>query len=205
MNGVVRTESKARLLALVRSLSHRCGRDIGTKYPTRDLELDSGGYFSALPNVHSLTLRNLRVEHTSERQFRICFSAFRETLTYLSLEVIATSLGAFVTLVDYFPNITTLQLRSFVLEPDDGPVPPPSRPFQGKLYIGCFQDDRLEFFDRFAKLNLEYEELVIAPTALFTYEKRKLLEIALQISTSTVKFLRLMTEIECEYSSPIHI
>ena len=151
MDGVARSGYKARLLGFFRSLAHQCCRRIGIKYPIRDLAQDSGGYFSALHNVHNLALRNLRVEHISEDQFRICFSAFRKTLTDLSLRTIATSLGAFVTLVDYFPNITTLQLRSFVLEPD------------------------LEFFDRFAKLDLEYEG---SPYDPFMYEKRMFLESA---------------------------
>ena len=168
----------------------------------RALVRDSGEYFSALRNIHSLTLLNIRVEYISEDQFRTCFLAFRETLTHLSLETITTSIGAFVALVSYFPNITTLQLRSFVLEPDEGPAQSSYRPFRGKLHICCLQDDRLEFFDQFAKLDLEYEELVIASFALFTDEKTKFLVSALQISTSTVKFLRLVNEIECEQPSP---
>jgi len=150
-------------------------------------------------------LLNTRAEHIDKGQFRICFSAFRETLTHLSLEAVATSIGAFVALVDYFPITTTPQLRPPVLEPDEGPVPSLSRPFRGKLEVRCFQDDRLEFFDRFAELDLEYEELVIAPSAPFTHEETKSLESTLQISTSTVKFLRLVNEIECEQPSPIRV
>ena len=166
----------------------------------RDLAGDSGEYFSALSNIHSLRLRNTRVEHISGNQFRTCFSAFRESLTDLSLESITTSLGAFVTLVDYFPSITSLQLRSFVLEPDEGPVPPLSRPLRGVVHVHCHQDDCLEFFDQFSKLDLQYEELVIARArGLFSYERRRFLRSALQISASTVKFLRLATEMECEH------
>ena len=205
VNGVARSGSKAHLLEHVRSLSHRRGRTTRTKHPIRDLAQESGEYLSALCNIRSLTLSNIQIEHINEDQFRICFSAFRETLTYLSLETVATSIGAFVALVDYFPNITTLRLRSFVLEPDEGPVPSSPRPFRGKLHVCCSQNDRLEFFDQFAKLDLEYEELVIDPFALFTHEKTKFLESAFQISASTVKFLRLVNEIECEQPSPIPI
>lgn len=208
MEGVVHSGSKARFLEHVRSFSHRRGLDTLTEYPMRDLARDSGEYFSALRNIHSLTLGNIRFEHISEEQFRTCFSAFRESLTRLSLETVTTSIGAFVTLVDYFPNIADLQLCSLVLEHDEEPVPPLSRPFRGKLRVSCFQHDRLEFFDRFAKLDLEYEELVVVSLDSFafsTHEMREFLESALQMSTNTVKILRLITEPKCEHPLPIVI
>ena len=134
MKGVVASGSKAHLMGYVRSLwpSHGPGRCI--KYRMRDLPQDSGKYLSALCNLRSLTLSNTVIEHIGE-DLRTCFSAFRETLTYLSLTNSATSFSAFMTLVDYFPNIETLELRLFVLRPDEEPVPSLSRPFGGKLHI----------------------------------------------------------------------
>jgi len=101
----------------------------------RDLPQDSGEYLSALRNIHNLTLFNTKVEHIPKDQFHTCFSTFRGTLTYLSLEVFDTSFSAFVTLVNFFPNLRTLQLRSFALGPDEGPVPSLSRPLRGKLHL----------------------------------------------------------------------
>jgi len=183
-------------------LSHRRGRTIEANYPMRGLGQESGEYFSALRNIHSLALCNIRVEYISEDQFRTCFSAFRETLTHLSLETVTTSIGAFVALVDYFPNITTLQLCSLVLEHDKRTTPPLSRPFRGKVRVHCSRGDRLGFFDQFAKLDLEYEELVVTSCDLFLNEKIEFLESALQISVGTIKFLRLITELECEHPFP---
>jgi len=74
-------------------------------------------------NIRSLTMVNIRVEHISEEGFHTGFSAFRETLTFLFLEFFSTSFSAFVTLIDYFPNIAALRLRSLVFEPDEGSVP----------------------------------------------------------------------------------
>jgi len=125
--------------------------------------------------------------------FHTCFSTFRGTLTYLSLENFSTSFSAFVTLVDYFPNIRTLQLHSFVLEPDEGPVPSLSRPLRGRLHIEYVLPDRLEFFNKFAKLELEYEELRVDSLDAGT----EFLESALQISTNTIKYLKLATELRC--------
>lgn len=126
MESVVLSGPNAHLLGYARSLWHCHVLDpmADHKYPMRDLPQDSGKYLSTLCNIHSLTLFNARVEHISEDLFHTCFSAFRGTLTYLSLESFATSFSAFVILVDYFPNITTLRFTSFALGPDEGPVPP---------------------------------------------------------------------------------
>jgi len=159
----------------------------------RDLPQDSGEYLSALHNLHSLTLFNTRIEHIPKDQFHTCFSAFRGTLTCLSLKVINTSFSAFVTLVDYFPNIRTLQLRPFVLEPDEGPAPSLSRPLRGKLHVGRVQLDNLEFFNEFAKLKLDYEELSVG----FLSTETEFLGSVFQMSANTVKCLKLTTELRC--------
>ena len=198
MNGVVLSESKTHLLQYVRSLWHSRGLGGGVKYRMRELAQGSGEYLSALRNLHTLTLYNTKVEPISKEQFRTCFSAFRETLTCLFLDSFTTSFSAFVTLVGYFPNITTLQLRSFTLGPDEGPVPSLSRPPRGKLHLHNVQSNHLEFLTRLSKLDLEYEELVIGSSSLLS--RTSFVERALQISASTVKFLRLITEPQCKQS-----
>ena len=192
MNGVVISGTKTHLLEYVRSLSHFRRFD----YRMRDLSRDSGEYFSALCNLRRLKLYNTAIEPISEEEFRTCFSAFRGTLTRLSLDDFTTSFSSFVALIDYFPNITSLRLRSFGLKPDEGPVPPLSRPLRGKLRIRV-EPNFPEFLDRFLKLDLRYEDLVIStpsPMSMAT----ALVESALQISTSTVKYLRLTAQLGCE-------
>ena len=189
MNGVVLSGSRAHLLEYVRSLDHNRGRG-GAEYPMQDLSQDSGEYLLALRNLRRLRLCCTRVERISDHQFHTCFSAFRETLTFLSLESITMSFSAFVALVDYFLNITTLELRCPEVEPDEGPVPPLSRPLRGKVLvrIRLVPDNFPEFLDRFSELDLEYEELEISsPFAMET----KCLESALRIGARTVKFLKL--------------
>jgi len=166
---------------------------IGAKHRIRDLPRHSGEYLSALHNLHTLTLYKTRAKHIPEDQFYTCFSTFRGTLTYLSLKNFSTSFSAFVTLVDYFPSIRTLQLHSFVLEPDEGPVPSLPRPPRGRLHIEYVLPDRLEFFNKFVKLELEYEELRVDSLDAGT----EFLESALQISSNTVKYLKLATELRC--------
>jgi len=162
----------------------------------RDLLQDSREYSSVLRNVHTLMLVNIRVEHIGEEGFHTYFSEFRETLTFLFLEFFSTSFSAFVALVDYFPNITTLRLRSFDLEPDKKPVPTLSRPLRGKLYIQTTKDDPLElvFFSRLAKLDPEYEELVVDAGSLSPNRRTKFVESVLQISTGSAKYLKLAIE-----------
>ena len=186
MDRVALSGSKVRLLGYVRSLRIGYIRDISIKF--QSLLQDHGEYLPALHNLHSLAFANTRVEHIPQYQFHTCFSAFRGTLTYLSLDVFATSFSAFVTLVDYFPNIRSLQLGVFMLGPDETPVPSLSRPLRGKLRFNLLQSGPLEFFNRFAMLDLEYEELMIES---FGYVDPSFLESALQMSTGTVKSLRI--------------
>ena len=157
---------------------------------------DPGRYLGALHNIHSLTLANTRVERTGEEEFRTRFSVFRETLTCLFLDTFTTSFSGFVVLVNYFPNITTLGLRFPIPAHEKNPVPSLSRPLRGKLHV-CGTHHHLKFFSQFAKLELEYEELVI--DSLFgSFMETKYLESIIQISASTVKFLRLTARLRCE-------
>lgn len=163
----------------------------------RDLLHDFEECFSALRSLHSLELYDTEVDYISKDQFHTRFPAFHETLTYLSLGNIAIPFSSFVTLVNYFPNVTTLELGSFVLEPDGGPIPSLSRPLRGKLHLHEVETDHLVFLNRFAKLDLEYEELVIESSD-FIFTEAKFVESAIQMSTNTVKFLRLNVELDCE-------
>ena len=194
MKGTVLSGSKAYLLKFVRSMWHSRSRRGGIKYQLQDLARDSGEYLSTLRNLQSLTLVNIRVEHISEDLFRTCFSAFRETLTYLFLDFFTASFSAFVTLVEYFPNLASLRLGSYTAEPDGGPVPSLSRPLRGKLHIDEVLATHLEFFNRFATLDLEYEELVI-DTSLTVFVETNFVESALQICTNTVRVLRLIAQL----------
>lgn len=54
----------------------------------------------------------------------------------------------------------------------------------------------MEFFNRFAKLDLEYEEVVLEPCLRTTTE---LLQSVLRLGGSTVKYLRLIEEVKREY------
>lgn len=188
MYGVVGSRSKTHLLRYVRSLTHSLGLKKGTRYPMQNLPRDSGEYLSALHNINSLSLQNITSKHTGEEIFRACFSGFRDTLTKLSLERITAPFSTFVALVGHFPNLTTLRLSPFKLKPDEGPVPPLTRPLRGNIYIHDVGSDCLAFINRLAGLDLEYDGLVIETVSMVDGE---VLDSMLQLSASTIKYLRL--------------
>ena len=195
-NGVALSGSKTHLLQHVRSLQYQRMLDSGIPYPMQDLPKEPGEFFSALHNIRSLEFVNVRIGRLS-KELETCFSAFRGTLTNLTLDPFITSFGAFVSLVDYFPNVTALRLGMFALGPDEGPVPTLSRPLRGKLRILPPHPTSLEFIDRLAKLDQEYEELVVDPN--FMPLRTESFERVLQFSTGTVRYLRLLGDLECEY------
>ena len=196
MDGVVLSGSKAHLLGYVRSLCHSPGQNVGF-HRIQDLARESNEYLSALRNLRSLTLRNARIEHIHEDLFHISFSAFRVTLTHLSLETFSTSFSALISFIVSFPNITSLKLDpTSVLVPDEGPVPLLSRPLRGKLHLSGTQHDCLEFFNRFAEVVLGYEELVIDRHSMVT--GAVFAESALRTSLRAIKILRLTAEPICK-------
>jgi hypothetical protein len=196
MNGVALSEPKTRLCRYVRSFKRDFGLGNRTRYPMRGLPGDSGGYLSALHNLRILSLNNIILEKISEEGFLTCFSAFRETLTKLYIWSCAMSFSAFVTMVDYFPNLTVLQLGFVELKPDEGSVPSLSRPLRGTIRIDFMTPSCLGFANQLAKLDLEYDRLVIG--AGFSTEAETLAGF-LQISPKTVKYLGLIVNLRGEH------
>ena len=199
IDDVILSRSKTLLLQCAHSLRHHRSLGEGAMYPIQDLPGDSGEYLSALQNIRNLELVHIRIERLSQAEFDTCFSAFRGTLTNLTLWNFTASFDAFLTLVDYFPNIVTLRLSPSGLEPDEGPVLPLSRPLRGKLHVSYATQNCLGLIDRFAMLDLEYAELVVdsisgAPT--------EFLGRILRLSPDTVEYLRLTIPFRCEY--PYH-
>lgn len=194
MDGVVLPSPKTRLLQHIRSLL--LGSDGGTECPTQSFAGNFGSFLSALRNLRSLTLRDISIVSIGEEAFHTCFSAFRESLTELSLERFNTSFNVFATLVGYFPNVTTLRLEILALDVDEGPATPSSLPLRGEIYIRYTPIDWQEFANRFTKLNPEYDRMVIDARPFmeelgpFMVETAPL-ESILQLSASSVKYLRL--------------
>jgi len=195
VDGVALSGAKTHLLHYVRSFRHHRVPKRSLRYSVWDLPKEPGEYIFALRNIHSLQLVNIRIDPLS-KELQTCLSAFRETLTSLTLLFFVASFSAFVSLIDYFPNITALQLGMFALNPDEGPLPSLSRPLQGKIHIRPPHPGCLGFIDRLAKLDQECEELVIGATNANL--ETEFFVRALQFSTA--KYLRLLGSFEREYS-----
>ena len=185
MDGVALSGSKPHLLEYIRSLQHYLIPGTETSYWMRNLH-----------NIHSLKLGNATIVHISKEEFHTRYSAFRETLLNLNLQSFVTSFSAFVTLVDYFPNLTTLRLGSFTVKPDEEPVPTLSRPLRGRIHLNCTSRNCAEFFDRLAKLDPGYEELELDSESRV---ETKLVESVLRLCARTVKYLRLTARFEREH------
>ena len=196
-DGVILSHSKIRLLRYVHSFYQSLRPSGGKMFPMKYLPRDSGEYLSALYNLRSIELVHFIVGPITEEGFHTCFSAFRETLTELSLQFTLTSFNMFVTLVDYFPNVTTVRLGPFSLNLDEGPVPPLSRPLRGKISIYPLGLDSKQFADRLVKLDPKYDELVIK--SILRVETA-VVESVLRLSPSTVKYLCLAVEFRRKHS-----
>ena len=196
MDSVALPNPQSHVLRYVRSFS--LGSDGETEFSMENLAMNSGGYLAALHNLRSLTLIDISIVPIGEEAFHTCFSAFRESLTELSLEFFSASFSMFVALVGYFPNVTTLRLELFALHPYEGPVPPLSRPLRGELYLRWTNSYWQEFVNRFSKLNLEYDRIVV-DFGLLTVGAEAL-ETSLQLNTSGLKCLRLEARLQRERS-----
>ena len=123
---------------------------------------DLGDYLPSLHNLKSLVLSSLNLESGSPKVEN--FSAFRLTLSSLSIWRCYVSTGAFIILVNYFPNLVDLQLRSPLPVEDYKPVPPLLRPLRGRLSAEGFNDHTLLLLNHLSNLPPELDELATGGT-----------------------------------------
>ncbi|KAF9648089.1 hypothetical protein BDM02DRAFT_3269711 [Thelephora ganbajun] len=88
------------------------------------------------------------------------FSAFRHTLSSLSLSQVSITWSAFIVLVGYFPNLRDLHIFKIWFRKDDWPVPCLPHALRGRLLVSFGTAMRFPF-DRLVGLKLEYEEVEV--------------------------------------------
>jgi len=115
-------------------------------------------YLPSLYNLESLvlSLMHLRVDFSQIKNF----SAFRLTLSSLSLRNCHLSTYVLITLVNYFPNLVDLELRIPIYVGDYHRVPPLSRPLHGRLSVQTCGIN-LPLFDELSDLPPELDELFL--------------------------------------------
>ena len=92
------------------------------------------------------------------------FSAFQHTLLHISLSNSSVTIGALITVINYFPNLASLDLNSLHYDKEDGSIPPLLRPPPEKLSITEPSGYDLDIFDELSELGLRFNELDIDQT-----------------------------------------
>jgi len=88
------------------------------------------------------------------------FSAFRHTLTRLSLDRCVVTSSAFTTVINYFPGLNNLDLGRLFYQEDAKPAPPLTHLVIGKLCNTKFSEGGMCFFNRLSKLGLVFDEII---------------------------------------------
>lgn len=119
-------------------------------------------YFPSFRQLRSFNLSSIRVPLYSEKIE--LFSAFKYTLSTISLSGCCTTKNAFVTLINHFPNLAYLNLRDLDYHKEDEPATPLSRSLFKRLHVTEWSADSLDLLDELAKLGLHFEEVVLPST-----------------------------------------
>lgn len=123
------------------------------------------------------------------------FSTFRHSLSQLSLSYCDITISAFVTLINYFPNLSRVDLHRLLHVVDGKPAPPLSRRLLGQLHIsGVYVGDfGSGFLDRLSELGLTFDEIVFTePRSVCARTVERVVD-AVGVS---VKRLRLLDRLE---------
>ena len=158
------------LLHHVRSLSYIADmRNGGNIWPPRSIEV-LRNYFPSLHQLRHLSLSFVCLSSSTAQDVGV-FSAFRHSLSRLSLSSCDFSVSTLVSLINYFPNLNILDLirpRS----PMDGKLTRPlSRPLLGQLQVSELDEEKSSIFDQLSELGLAFDEIVFdgpSPVSLQT-------------------------------------
>jgi len=121
-------------------------------------------FFNYLPSFHRLqrlSLCSTSIKSDIPKRLEV-FSAFRQTLSSLTLHTLILTWSTFVAVADYFPHVRDLEVSRPIWGIDYEQAPPLSRPLRGRLSIDMSSSLALQIFaDRFSDLEVEYDELLI--------------------------------------------
>ena len=90
------------------------------------------------------------------------YSAFRHTLSYLSLQRCIATVNGLVTLINYFPNLAHLNLSELFHWGDSQLIPPPSRPFKKLTVTEFYTNHSLGLLDQFMGMDPQCEEVTVS-------------------------------------------
>ena len=117
-------------------------------------------YLPSFHRLQHLSLSFLNIPSNISRQVEM-FSAFRHTLSRLSLRRCSVTISALVTLINCFSNLDRLDLSRLLHEVDGEPPSSLSRPLIRELYISEFHEDGLGILNQLSELGLVFDELIV--------------------------------------------
>lgn len=120
-------------------------------------------YLPSFRQLRHFILTSLRISW-SPQQLEL-FSAFRHTLSDISMARCGATKSDFVTLINYFPNLIHLYLREVEYYKEDEPIPPLSRPRLKRLSIAEWPANSLDLIDELSNPGLHFEEVFISKSA----------------------------------------
>ena len=114
-----------------------------------------------LPSFHQLQHLSLfSMQIPSDISLKLeMFSAFRSTLSRLSLKHCDVTISALVTLINYFPNLDHLDLSSLRHSTDGEPTPPLYRPQMSRLHLSELRMDALGILNQLSELGPAFDEV----------------------------------------------
>lgn len=157
----VRTK-KSEPLNHVRSL-HYFAEEPGFRYSHQRVDVPIR-WLRSFHQLHTLTLSNLHARYHFSPDI---FSAFQHNLSSLSLVGLRLPWSAFVTLIDYFPNLRDLKVHNPNFNGSDSRPETPSRSLRGVLSLTGLTDHAIKIFsNEISGMPVEYDTLKISPDAL---------------------------------------
>ncbi|KAF9647255.1 hypothetical protein BDM02DRAFT_3188164 [Thelephora ganbajun] len=117
-------------------------------------------YLPSLHQLRHLSLSSMHIPSDIAQQVEM-FSAFRHTLSRLSLDYCNVTISALITLINYFPSLDCLDLNHPLHEVDGEPVPPLSRPIIQKLHISNVHGNGIDLLDKLSELGPVFDEIVV--------------------------------------------
>ena len=116
-----------------------------------------------LPSFHKLqhlSLSSMHIRSGVSRHIEV-FSAFRHTLSQLTLKYCNVTISALVALINYFSSLDRLNLCCLFHQVDGEPLCPRSHSLIRKLHISDFHGDGHDILDQLSELGPAFDELVI--------------------------------------------
>ena len=153
--------SNTELLRHVRSFC-LAGSDPWEQDPSSKCDIeDLYVYFPSFRRLHTIDLCEIHISSNFPERIGM-FSPCQQVLSSLILAAVSLPWRSFIALIDYFPNLRSLELSCLSFEDNNITPPPLSRPLRGSLWFYLSEEEHLIVLSNwFIGLELEYEELVI--------------------------------------------